>query len=133
MDRTDAQISTDIVMALATDRTTESYEIDVSVVDGMAYLYGTVDSYFEKGQAEDIAATVAGVTDVRNYLDVEYEGPLAYHPYLDDTYLYDYDWYDYAPVYTYEDDAEHHLEATNDLSGNHDRNVGRHRNRGHYL
>jgi osmotically-inducible protein OsmY len=114
-ERTDEDIAADIRSNLTVDPYVERYEIDVSVVDGTAYLNGTVDSYFEKGEAEEIASTVAGVTTVRNYLDVDYAGPVVYDPYLDGTYLYDYDWYDYEPLYTCEDDAEIKGEINDEL------------------
>jgi osmotically-inducible protein OsmY len=65
-----------------------------------------VDSYFEKGRADDVASRAKGVTEVNNRLEVEYGQPLTYEPYLDDTYIYGEDWYDYQPAYTFTDDAE---------------------------
>ena len=41
--------------ALARDPYVERYEITVSALNGKVYLYGTVDSQFEKSQAEDVA------------------------------------------------------------------------------
>ncbi len=73
MDRTDAQISTDIVMALATDRATESYEIDVAVNDGVVTLTGTVESFAEKELAAKVAKGVRGVTGLTNDIDIDYE------------------------------------------------------------
>ncbi|MFO7975678.1 MAG: BON domain-containing protein, partial [Candidatus Hydrogenedentota bacterium] len=74
----------------------ERYEITVSVIDGTVYLYGDVDSYFEKAQADDVASGAAGVMSVDNNLNVQadYE-PYSYEPYVDDWYTYDYNWYDY--------------------------------------
>lgn len=102
--REDDDIEKDIEQALVRDPYVERYEITVSVYDGQAYLYGEVDSYFEKSQAEDLAAKVNGVTEVHNYLDVSYDVPsYSYHWYSDwDPTLYDYD-YDYKTVHAKSD------------------------------
>ncbi len=102
----DKQIAKNTRDAMIRDPYVEKFEINVSVSDGTAYLSGTVDSYFEKAQADDIAARINGVTQVRNNLDVDYTGPLAYDPYVYDENPYLYDWYDYEPLYTFETDAE---------------------------
>lgn len=106
-ERSDEAIEDDIRDALARDVYTESYEVGVNVVNGVAYLSGTVDSYFEKAQADDVAARVNGVVSVVNNITVDaiYE-PYVYDPYVDDWYLYDYDWYDYEPPYTAQPDWE---------------------------
>jgi osmotically-inducible protein OsmY len=73
-------------------------EIKVRVSNGIVRLYGTVDSNFEKAQAESVSSRVKGVVAVENKLAAlrDYE-PLAYEPYVDDWYPYDedrsYDWY----------------------------------------
>lgn len=103
---TDAEIADEIRDALARDPYVEGFEITVSVIDGVAHLYGVVDTYFEKGQADDLASRTAGVIGVNNHLVVEdTEEPLAYEPYADEYYPYDYDWYDYEPNYTFLADA----------------------------
>jgi osmotically-inducible protein OsmY len=56
--------------ALALDPYVERYEVNVAVVNAKAYLYGSVDSAFEKAQAEAVAAGVKGVVDVQNDLIV---------------------------------------------------------------
>ncbi|MBD3332563.1 BON domain-containing protein, partial [candidate division GN15 bacterium] len=56
----------------------------------------TVDTYFDKAQADDIAAQVSGVVAVDNNLMVdEPNEALVYSPYVDYDwwYPYDYDWY----------------------------------------
>jgi osmotically-inducible protein OsmY len=103
---TDEEIAENVRQALKRDPEVDRYEINVSVVDGQVYLTGVVDSYFEKGQADDVAARVYGVTEVKNNLDVDYDDPLVYDPYLDDYDPYDYDWYDYEPGYTFLRDEE---------------------------
>ncbi len=78
-----------------------SDDITISAVNGEVYLKGTVDTYFEKAQADDVASRVKGVVNVTNNLDVEAEiDPLTYNPYVDeDWYLDDYDWYNYPGGY----------------------------------
>jgi osmotically-inducible protein OsmY len=93
--------------ALLLDPYVNRYDIRVEVENGIARLYGTVDSYFDKAQADDVAARVDGVVAVDNNLVVnEAYDPYAYDPYVDDWYVYDYDWYDYQPGYTFKSDAE---------------------------
>jgi len=91
---TDSTIESRVEAALLGDPYVEYYEIDVEVADGNVYLYGEVDSYFEKAQADDLAARQNGVVDVNNYLTVHDTDAATYDPYMDDWYLYDYDWYD---------------------------------------
>jgi len=89
--------------ALLMDPYVEKYQIDVSVVDGEVYLSGTVDTYYEKAQADHTAAGIAGVSEVHNRLAVEASEIMTYSPYVDPWYTYDYDWYaypDYLPVKT---------------------------------
>jgi osmotically-inducible protein OsmY len=105
-DLSDQEVAEDVRNALVRDPYVDRYEISVSVADGTAYLSGTVDSYFEKWQADDIVSRVNGVVTVRNNLDVDFLGPLAYDPYVDEEYPYVYEWYDYTPTYTFETDAE---------------------------
>lgn len=71
--RNDAQLQRDISDALLTDPAADSYEVDVSARDGVVTLTGTVDSYAEKQLAEEVAAGIRGVIDVKNNLDVEHE------------------------------------------------------------
>jgi len=66
--RTDIQIRSDIISALALDPVTEWFEIDVKVDDGVVSLTGEVDSYTEKTTAEEVAEDVRGVIDVNNLL-----------------------------------------------------------------
>lgn len=107
MARTDEQIESAVRSTLLRDPYVDRYEINVNVVDGTAYLSGTVDSYFEKAQAEDAASRVNGVGDVSNALVVtDTTWPIVYDPYVYDWYVYDYGWYDYAPTYTVKPDRD---------------------------
>jgi osmotically-inducible protein OsmY len=78
------------------DPVVESPEITIDVQNGVAELFGSVDTAFERSWAEDLAARVSGVIAVRNYLAVTgYFDPYLYDPYLDDWYAGDApDYYD---------------------------------------
>jgi osmotically-inducible protein OsmY len=105
--RPDELVESAVRAALLRDPYVDRYEITVNVVDGTAYLTGTVDSYFEKGQAEDVVARVNGVMDVSNALTVtDMSTPVVYDPYVYDWYVHDYAWYDYAPSYAEKPDDE---------------------------
>lgn len=93
--------------ALTRDPYLEPYEITVEVTGGTASLYGEVDSYFEKTQAEDVVSSVEGIWVVDNKIRVDYHRDyLTFDPYVDDRYLSDYDWYRPEPVYPKMDDAK---------------------------
>jgi osmotically-inducible protein OsmY len=83
----DSQIADDIRVALLRDPYVERFDVTATVLDGTAYLYGSVDSTFERSRAEDIVSRVAGVLDVRNRLAVADTGIHLYDPYVDDTYV----------------------------------------------
>ncbi|MFW6241488.1 MAG: BON domain-containing protein, partial [Thermodesulfobacteriota bacterium] len=105
--RSDEAIEADIRAALTRDPFVDRFEIVVDSIGGVVSLAGTVDSYYEKSRADDVASRVDGVITVDNNLMVTDQlDPYAYNPYVDDTYVYDYDWYDYQPAYTFETDAE---------------------------
>jgi osmotically-inducible protein OsmY len=96
----DSTIENNVEQALLADPYVERYDITTTVTDNEVYLYGDVDSYFEKAQAEDVASNVDGVVAVHNRLDVEAEyDTYAYDPYVDPWYLYDYDWNGYREDY----------------------------------
>jgi osmotically-inducible protein OsmY len=94
-ERSDETMEKAIADAFLRDPIVNRFEINANVVDGEVYLYGNVDSHYEKSQAEDIAAKVYGVTDVNNYLSVSYDVNPAFTDVPDwDPTLYDYD-FDY--------------------------------------
>ncbi len=104
---TDRRVESRVQNALVRDPYIDRYDITVDVINGVANLYGTVDSYFEKAQADDVAARVSGVVAVDNNIAVEdVSDPYLYDPYVEDWHVYDYDWYDYQPGYTFKSDAE---------------------------
>jgi len=88
------QLESRIVGALAINPVTESYEIGVSVNGGAVDLTGNVDSWFEKGTADDVVASVRGVREINNRLRVlNAHDRLTFDPYVDDWSVYAYDWY----------------------------------------
>lgn len=89
----DDRIEASVRAALLSDPYVDRYDITVSVVNNDVYLYGDVDSNFEKAQADDVAARQRGVSEVHNFLTVHNVNRYNYDPYVDDWYLYDYDWY----------------------------------------
>jgi len=106
-DRPDNEITQSVIEALERDAYVERFEIDVNTVNGTVYLSGNVDTFFEKSQAEDVASRIAGVDEVKNFINVYDVGkPYTYEPYIDTTYPYEFDWYDYEPDYTYQPDAQ---------------------------
>jgi osmotically-inducible protein OsmY len=66
----DIRIEESILNALQRDSLLERYDFAVKVISQKAFLYGTVDSNYEKMRAEDITSRVVGVTDVANYIRV---------------------------------------------------------------
>lgn len=104
----DKKIEEKVMRAFKHDPYLESDEISVDVINGVARLYGTVDSYFEKSQADDVASRVNGVIVVDNNLIVQkYYDPFIYDPFVDESYLYDYDWYQYSrPRYPAKSDRQ---------------------------
>ncbi len=112
----DKQIENKLHTSLMRDPYVERYEINVDVINGVAHLYGQVDTYFEKAQAEDVASRVVGVVSVNNNLIVEEDlEPYVYEPYTGGVDIYDYDWYDYQPNRTYLSDLEIKSEIKDEL------------------
>lgn len=99
----DNDLTAEIETAMQKNPIVEKWEIDVSANNGVVYLNGTVDSYFEKSKAEDLASKTKGVIVVENNLKVSDDN---------DYYFYDYyGWNSYYPPYhidvenTYKDDV----------------------------
>lgn len=112
----DAELTNRIEGALAANTTTEASEIAVDVHRGAVTLSGEVDSWFEKGVADDVAASVRGVRAVDNDLRVENTAErLASDPYVDTWSIYDYDWYQPAQVTIWKQDAILEEEIENEL------------------
>ena len=102
----DTELKDRVDGALAVNAITESYEIDVQVRGGKVTLAGQVDNWFEKGAADDVAASVRGVRSVDNDLEVENSGQrLAFDPYVDPWSIYDYEWYQPTQARVWEQDS----------------------------
>jgi osmotically-inducible protein OsmY len=71
----DAEISFNVASSLSWSPSVDATRIHVAVDQGVVTLSGTVDSYWQKHRAEEIAANTAGVTDVRNELTVNPAAP----------------------------------------------------------
>ncbi|WP_413164739.1 BON domain-containing protein [Capilliphycus salinus ALCB114379] len=82
---TDNQIVNNVTARLQRDPYVNRQEIGVTAEEGIVRLNGSVDSYFEKWQAGDVAASAGGVTGVINELEVDYSLP------ADETSFYDWD------------------------------------------
>jgi len=68
--RGDAQIEADVRRALDTDPDINAARINVSVINGVVYLRGTVPTYYQIDEASNDAWGVPGVVDVANELTV---------------------------------------------------------------
>ncbi len=90
----DDQIAENIRDALLRNPYTEAFEIKVKVNDHKVVLSGTVDSYFEKAEAENVAYNANGVSSVENDLKVNYPDTVVYNPYVYGWSIYDYPWYE---------------------------------------
>jgi hyperosmotically inducible periplasmic protein len=66
-----AAITAKIKSAYATDPVVKALSVHVSTVKGVVQLTGTVSSNTEKKRAEEIARSVAGVTNVKNGIVVK--------------------------------------------------------------
>lgn len=93
--------------ALIRDPYVDRFQISVTALDGAIYLSGTVDSYYEKSHAEDVASRIKGVTTVNNSLTVSYPSYSYYYwPY---SYYYEPYYYnrpDSDETWPYVSDAE---------------------------
>lgn len=66
----DGTITTKVKARLMTAKDVKSAHIHVRTRHGIVWLSGTVPTVDDKAEAADVAQTVAGVTGVRNYLEV---------------------------------------------------------------
>jgi osmotically-inducible protein OsmY len=85
----DSTLHERIVAALASNPFTTEREVKVEVKDGVVTLKGNVNTHFERAQAEDVAAQLRGVRQVRNEMEVKQQEK----SYVFDSYLEPY-----APV-----------------------------------
>ncbi len=100
----DSDLEAEIENAFRKDPLIERWDVNVVANNGVVYLNGTVDSYFEKAQAEDIASKTNGVIAVENNLKVFDDNEYYFNNY--------YGWNTYFPPYmvnvaqTYKSDRE---------------------------
>ncbi|MGC9343109.1 MAG: BON domain-containing protein, partial [Bacteroidales bacterium] len=95
----DEVLESDVNTALLKDPVIENWEVDATANNGVIYLNGQVDSYFEKVQAEDVASKIKGVVAVENNLEINDRN---------DFYNYDYyGWNTYYPLYHVDVHEEH--------------------------
>jgi osmotically-inducible protein OsmY len=69
--KSDAQLQADVAEELVTDPSIDAKHIAIAVHDGAVTLTGTVPSYWQKYEAEQIVKRVAGVKAVANDLKVD--------------------------------------------------------------
>ncbi|MBD3267772.1 BON domain-containing protein [bacterium] len=106
-DQSDETIQTNLEEALLRNPYVERFEITADVINGTAYLYGTVDSYWEKEEAGNIAAETTGVIDVQNNITViDKDNPYVYNPYISPWNNYSTEWFEPSPSYTSRSDEE---------------------------
>jgi len=72
-DMTDKQIRQNVSNALLNDPATDSYEVAVTVNDGVVTLKGDVDSFQEKHLSEKVARGVKGVREINNKIDIDFD------------------------------------------------------------
>lgn len=90
----DKDIAANVRSALLRNPFTESHELNVRVTNGVVQLSGTVDTYYEKGIAENVAQHALGASSVRNYIGVNEPDVITYNPYVYDWSIYNFSWYD---------------------------------------
>jgi osmotically-inducible protein OsmY len=74
---TDTEIRNRILNVLEWSTSIDAARIDVEVMNGIASLNGSVDAYWQRERAENLAFTVAGVLKVNNNLAVVLEADVA--------------------------------------------------------
>lgn len=87
----DSELEAAIISGLRRNPLIDKWQVDVTADNGIVYLSGSVDTYFEKSQAEDVAANTKGVVDVRNNIHVHNTHDFDYR------YPYYYDWNTFYP------------------------------------
>lgn len=77
--------------AFLRDPMIDRWNVEITANNGVVYLDGTADSYYEKFHAEDVASKEKGVVAIENNIKIRD---------ADDYYFYDYyDWNSYYPTY----------------------------------
>jgi osmotically-inducible protein OsmY len=110
----DRELAGRVEAALARDSRLDAGGITVAAENGVVALAGAVDTYREKLLAETAAGRVRGVKSLENNLAVgDAYRRHYYDPYVDESYIYAYEWYQPQPGRSRLDDAEL-LEAIRD-------------------
>lgn len=110
----DMELREDVQNAIGRDPYVERFDVTVTMINGTAHLYGTVQSNFEKNRAEDVASRVSGVVDVENHMLVDYDSTYIYDPYVDD-YMTEDELIDYEPRAPMKPDSEIKEAITSEL------------------
>ncbi len=88
--------------ALERNPDVDRYDIMVSAWNGKVYLDGSVDTYFEKNRAEEVASNVQGVVNVLNNIDVFFTTDVDYlYPYSTGSNYYPSPYASPSQYYTY--------------------------------
>jgi len=99
-----AQLENEIENAMLKNPIVETWEVDVTANNGIVYLNGTVDSYFEKIQAEELASKTKGVIAIENNLNIQDNN---------DRFFYDhYGWNSVYPPYHVDVDYRYQSDET---------------------
>jgi osmotically-inducible protein OsmY len=85
----DAAIHVDVEAALLREPYVEADQVSVAVDNGRLTLSGTVDTAFERAQAEDAAARVKGVIAIENNLLVDDAEAYYRDPYVDEDWRFE--------------------------------------------
>ena len=106
---TDEKVAQNVKAALLRDPVVEGYPITARAMHGVVTLTGTVDSFFEKAEAEDVASRAKGAIDVKNNLKVSYPTVTYYSTGYDPYWSYQPYFFNrspYAATWPYSSDAE---------------------------
>ena len=105
----DDQIARNLRSAFGRDAIVDGYQIDAKAKRGVVTLTGTVDSYYEKAQADDVASRAVGVIDVKDNLLVSQPSAVYYNTGYDPYWSFPsyYSYYDpsYYSTWAYTSDA----------------------------
>jgi osmotically-inducible protein OsmY len=114
----DTTLSDQVLSALLRNPITGEHEVRTVAGQGLVTLTGTVDHYYEKVEAENVAESVRGVIEVQNQLEVRHTP----HAFVHEPYLYPYypqpadSWSHYVPVHSARTDAQIRESIENELA-----------------
>ncbi|HBN79491.1 MAG TPA: hypothetical protein DD473_27455, partial [Planctomycetaceae bacterium] len=91
---TDNQLEKKARKAIAGDSWIADDDVTLLIENGVADIFGTVDSTYEKNKAESLVSAIEGISYVDNNITAEdNDTPYVYDPYLDEYDPYTYTWY----------------------------------------